>query len=164
MGLCRPTPVVITSGGGDVSGFVSRTISSISAPYTYLAWTLDGNHYELDHWYVDNFSVQLPSFDAQPYVIETEAVHNETFIPRATVLNGCESTATFYVTLTMGNTVYDNTQMVTDLAGYTFPYRKQLKSLTYYGYQNKHELGVFESHKFHKLTDKSKVGCKDVYK
>jgi hypothetical protein len=108
-----------TSGGGDVSGPVSISIDPGTANFTYLAWTLEGNHYYFDYWYVDNVQVNIPALDARPIVIETEAVHNQTFTPRAIVRNNSSQPLTFYVTFTIGNYTYNSTQLVSSLPAYS---------------------------------------------
>jgi len=108
-----------TSGGGDVSGPVSISIDPGTANFTYLAWTLEGNHYSFDYWYVDNVQVNIPALDARPIVIETEAVHNQTFTPRAIVRNNSSQPLTFYVTFTIGNYTYNSTQLVSSLPAYS---------------------------------------------
>ncbi|MGC9362639.1 MAG: hypothetical protein ACP5F3_06910, partial [Candidatus Syntrophosphaera sp.] len=108
-----------SSGGGDLSGPVSITIDPGTADFTYLAWTLEGDHYYFNYWYVDNVQVDIPALDVRPIVIDTEAVHNQTFTPRATVRNYSSQPLTFYVTFTIGNYTYCNTQLVTNLPSYT---------------------------------------------
>jgi hypothetical protein len=53
----------IASGSGDASGDVSVNLTTLS-PTTYIAWVIDGDHYQFDFWYVDNVSVRLiPAID-----------------------------------------------------------------------------------------------------
>ncbi len=111
------TSFTITSGGGDVSGLTSALISGISAPVTYVAWVLDGNHYQFDYWYLDNVSLQVPpDHDVRVVTYDTpvQVVPENTIVtPMATVGNNGINTETFTVTCTIG--AYTDTQTVTDL-------------------------------------------------
>lgn len=109
----------IISGGGDVSGLMSVLITDLNSPTTYIAWTLDGNHYQFDYWYVDDvvFS-QPPNHDVAPvsWDLPGQVVNENTLVtPKATVINNGLNTETFTVTCTIGDT-YTNTQTVSGLA------------------------------------------------
>lgn len=114
------TAWVISSGGGNVSGDVSVLISGISAPITYVAWTMDGNHYQHDYWYVDNVTMQQPMLDevAPVSINMPQVVHPQLITPQATVINNGLNTQTFNVNMTIG--AYSSTQQVVGLtAGQT---------------------------------------------
>jgi len=93
-------------------------ITGLSAPVTYVAWVLDGNHFNVDYWYVDDVSIQVPpahDVAALSYDVATEVVPENTSVtPVATVGNNGINTETFTVTCTIGT--YTNTQTVTGLA------------------------------------------------
>lgn len=46
-----------TSGSGDNSGTVNTTVVNNSGAITYIAWVLEGNHYQFDAWDVDDVMV-----------------------------------------------------------------------------------------------------------
>jgi hypothetical protein len=49
------------SGNGNVTDTVSVVVTpGINQPITYLAWTIIGNHYQFNNWYIDNVSIKLP--------------------------------------------------------------------------------------------------------
>jgi hypothetical protein len=109
----------IISGGGDVSGLKTILISNLNSPITYIAWTLDGNHYQFDYWYIDDVTFSLPpNHDVAPvsWDVPTQVVGENTLvIPKATVINNGLNTESFTVTCTIGDT-YTDTQTVSGLA------------------------------------------------
>lgn len=110
----------VVSGGGNVSGDVSVLVSGISQPMTYVAWTMDGNHYQYDYWYVDNVLLQQPALnEVAPVSINMpQVVHPQLLTPQATVINNGILTQTFDVNMTIG--AYSSTQQVVGLtAGQT---------------------------------------------
>jgi hypothetical protein len=109
----------ITSGGGDVSGYKTVLISGlVDQPTTYVAWVLDGDHYQYDYWYVDDVALSLPpDHDVAPisWDVPFEVVPENTLVtPMATVINNGVTTETFDVTCAIGS--YTSTTTVTDLA------------------------------------------------
>jgi len=57
----------IISGGGDVSGLMSVLLTGLNSPTTYIAWTLNGNHFQFDYWYIDDVTFsQPPNHDVAP--------------------------------------------------------------------------------------------------
>jgi hypothetical protein len=108
----------IISGGGNVSGLMSVLITDLNSPTTYIAWTLDGNHFQFDYWYIDDvvFSVP-PNHDVAPvsWDLPGQVVNENTLVtPKATVINNGVNTETFTVTCTIGDT-YTNIQTVNNL-------------------------------------------------
>lgn len=114
------TPWSIVSGGGDVSGYTNVLISGLAAPTTYVAWVLDGDHFQYDYWYVDDVLLApVPDHDvgvvSWDYPVQV-VVQNTSVIPVATVGNFGLNTETFTVTCTIG--AYSQTQTVTGLASF----------------------------------------------
>lgn len=110
------TGYAITSGGGDVTGNTSVLITGLAAPLTYVAWVLDGNHYQFDYWYVDDVNLTLPlAHDVAVLSIDMpEVVQAVPLTPKATVKNFGVATETFTVQMQIG--AYTSTQTVTGLA------------------------------------------------
>jgi len=112
------SPWTNASGTGDASGTVSVIFTGINQPITYVAWVLDGNHYQFDEWYVDDVQLMVPlnndvgvaSWDVTQQVYPEGAV----VTPKATVANFGLNTQSFTVTCTIGS--YSNTQSVSNLA------------------------------------------------
>jgi hypothetical protein len=97
---------------------MSVLITNLNSPTTYIAWTLDGNHYQCNYWYIDDvvFS-HPPNHDVAPvsWDLPGQVVGENTLVtPMATVINNGVNTETFTVTCTIGDT-YTNTQTVTGL-------------------------------------------------
>jgi hypothetical protein len=112
------SPWSIVSGGGDVSGLMSVLLTGLNSPTTYHAWTLNGNHYQFDFWYIDDVTFsQPPNHDVAPvsWGLPQVVGENTLVTPKATVINNGINTETFTVTCTIGNT-YTNTQTVSGLA------------------------------------------------
>ncbi|PKN77727.1 MAG: hypothetical protein CVU48_10625, partial [Candidatus Cloacimonetes bacterium HGW-Cloacimonetes-1] len=112
------TSYSIIGGGGNVTGNTSVLISGLNSPTTYLAWTLDGDHYQIDYWYVDDVMITEPlAHDVAAVSIDMMEVVNPVLMtPMATVLNNGLNTETFTVTMAIGIAGYTNTQTVTALA------------------------------------------------
>jgi hypothetical protein len=109
----------IISGGGDVTGNQTALITGLTnQPTTYIAWTLDGNHYQFDYWYIDDVAISLPpnhDVTVVSYDVENQVVPENTVVtPIATVGNNGVNTETFAVTCTIGT--YSSTQTVSGLA------------------------------------------------
>ncbi len=96
----------------------NAVISGLSEPVTYVAWALDGNHYQVDYWYVDNVVLQVPpnhDVGVVSWDYPREVVPEGTVVtPVATVGNFGINAESFTVTCTIGT--YTNTQSVTGLA------------------------------------------------
>jgi len=110
----------ITSGGGNVSGYTNVLISGLSAPITYVAWTMDGNHYQYDNWYVDDVLLAAPAaHDVGPvswdYPNQVVAP-NTPVVPLVTVQNFGVNTETFTVTVDIGT--YSETVQVFNLPSF----------------------------------------------
>jgi len=113
------TPWSIISGSGDVTGNQTALITGLSNhPTTYVAWVLDGNHYQFDYWYIDDVNISLPAeHDVMvvSYDVENQVVPENTVVtPMATVGNNGINIETFNVTCTIGT--YSSTQTVSGLA------------------------------------------------
>ncbi|CAO80453.1 choice-of-anchor J domain-containing protein [Candidatus Cloacimonas acidaminovorans] len=113
------TPWSIISGSGDVTGNQTALITGLTNhPTTYVAWVLDGNHYQFDYWYIDDVAISLPpdhDVKVVSYDVENQVVPENTVVtPIATVGNNGLNTETFAVTCTIGT--YSSTQTVTGLA------------------------------------------------
>jgi len=109
----------IISGGGDVTGNQTALITGLTnQPTTYIAWTLDGNHFQFDFWYIDDVAISLPpnhDVTVVSYDVENQVVPENTVVtPIATVGNNGVNTETFAVTCTIGT--YSSTQTVSGLA------------------------------------------------
>ncbi|HOD17817.1 MAG TPA: choice-of-anchor D domain-containing protein [Candidatus Cloacimonadota bacterium] len=112
------SPWTNASGTGDASGTVNVIFTGINQPITYVAWVLDGDHYQFDFWYVDDVQLMVPlnndvgvaSWDVTQQVYPEGAV----VTPKATVTNYGLNTQSFTVTCTIGS--YSNTQSVSNLA------------------------------------------------
>jgi hypothetical protein len=101
---------------GDVSGHVDVTIEGIAEDFTFLAWTVDGDHEGFDYWYLDNIALHITGNDVIPLFTNVpEVIDFETLVPGATIVNDGEFPASFDVTLTFGDIMYSETQSVTGL-------------------------------------------------
>ena len=106
------------SGGGNRGPeTVNTTIANNLGTVTYIAWVVDGDHYEYDNWYVDDVSVTLPlPNDAGTLSIDVPiAVAPGTIAPQATVKNYGTAANTFDVQMTISGG-YTSTKTVTSLA------------------------------------------------
>jgi hypothetical protein len=107
-----------TSGGGNIGPeTVNTSIANNLGTVTYIAWFVDGDHYEYDNWYVDDVSVTLPlPNDVGTLSIDVPiAVAPGTVTPQATVKNYGTSANSFNVQMTITGG-YTSTQTVTNLA------------------------------------------------
>ena len=111
------TDYAIISGSGSIGSYETVTISGLNAPVTYLAWVMDGNHYQFNYWYVDDVYLAVPyNLDAKAVSIEMcQVVEPVAFTPMATVGNNGLQTISFSVTMTIGGTTLP-AQSVTALA------------------------------------------------
>jgi len=52
-----------SSGGNIAASTIYVDLPNTGTSSTYVAWVVDGNHYQIDFWYVDDVVVQdgLPS-------------------------------------------------------------------------------------------------------
>lgn len=111
------SPWSLASGAGDASGNQTLLITDICSPITYLAWSLQGNHYLFESWYIDDVDISIPP--AHEVGIQSLnlpfVVNPAVFTPQATVINNGLSTETFTVRLTIGSQ-YSNVQTVSALA------------------------------------------------
>ncbi|HOY85561.1 MAG TPA: choice-of-anchor J domain-containing protein [Candidatus Syntrophosphaera sp.] len=108
----------LASGGGDDLGLRTALVLGINQPITYVAWVVDGDHYQFDYWYVDDVVLDLlPTHDVAPISIftpESEVVDALTpLTPSVQVANLGANAETFTVTATWDT--YTNTQTVTNL-------------------------------------------------
>ncbi|MCK9336042.1 MAG: hypothetical protein M0Q99_12115, partial [Candidatus Cloacimonetes bacterium] len=108
----------VVSGGGNVSGYFSALVPNAgNEPLTYVAWTLDGDHFQYDNWYVDDVAISMPpdhDVAVVSYDTITEVVPENTIVtPMATVGNNGVNIETFDVTCTIGT--YTSTVTVTGL-------------------------------------------------
>lgn len=110
------SPWSVIGGGGDVSGNTTVLIPGISSATTYVAWVMDGNHYQYDYWYVDDVTLSAPlDHDVSALSIDMyEVVPAVAMTPTATVGNNGLNTETFDVTMTIGT--YTSTKQVVALA------------------------------------------------
>ena len=93
-----------SSGTGDRGPeTVNTTISNNVGSTTYIAWVLDGDHYQFDYWYVDDIAVTVPlPNDVGTSVINLAANQVPgSVVPQATVKNFGTSTNSFNVTMTL---------------------------------------------------------------
>lgn len=107
----------LASGGGDDLGQRTALVLGINQPITYVAWVMDGNHFQFDNWYVDDVVLDLmPEHDVAPISISgvMEVADAATPIyPTAQVANLGVNVETFTVTATWDT--YTDQQTVTDL-------------------------------------------------
>jgi len=64
----QETDFLIMGGLGSVSGEESITISFLEADVTYIAWSLEGNHYNFNGWYVDDVGFDAEVLPAGPSI------------------------------------------------------------------------------------------------
>jgi hypothetical protein len=108
----------LASGNGDASGTVTALIHGISAPYTYVAWTLEGDHFMMNGWYVDDVlfgnalghDVAVVSIGNVPEVASPDAV-----FASAVIANYGTNAESFEVFMRSGARFTD-TQAVSNLA------------------------------------------------
>jgi hypothetical protein len=103
------------TGGGDLGPeTLSVPITANTGSNVYIAWVIDGDHYQIDYWYVDDVYVYVPlAHDAALISIDMTDVYNVGIItPMATVLNNGLNPETFNVQMTITGG-YSSTQSVT---------------------------------------------------
>ena len=106
------------SGGGNIGPeTVNTTIGSNVGTTTYIAWTLDGDHYQYDYWYVDDVVVSEPlPNDVGTFSIDVDAnIVPGSIAPQATVKNFGLNTNSFNVQMNITGG-YTSTKTVTNLA------------------------------------------------
>jgi hypothetical protein len=58
------TPWTFASGNGDASGNVNISVTTNLGGTTYLAFVLDGDHYQFDYWFIDDLNIAVqPAVD-----------------------------------------------------------------------------------------------------
>jgi hypothetical protein len=91
--------------GSNIAAELTEMDIPVSGSVIEFAWTVEGNHYDFDYWYIDEVCVSVPllhdvqtlSIDDVPGIIPT----GTTLTPKATVKNsGTTSPETFNVTMT----------------------------------------------------------------
>ncbi|MDP3113543.1 MAG: hypothetical protein Q8M98_02080 [Candidatus Cloacimonadaceae bacterium] len=98
------TPWSYASGAGNHLGTITAQVGGLTQPVTYLGWTMDGDHYQYDYWYVDDVRLFIPlNWDVAPTAINMpQVVHVEARIPQATVINNGVNAASFNVRMQIG--------------------------------------------------------------
>ncbi|QKJ97633.1 MAG: T9SS type A sorting domain-containing protein [Ignavibacteriota bacterium] len=106
------------SGGGNVGPeTVNTTISNNLGSITYIAWVLDGDHFQYDYYYIDDVAVTIPlPNDVGTFSIDVASnLVPGSVTPQATVKNFGTSTNTFNVQMNITGG-YTSTKTVTSLA------------------------------------------------
>ena len=106
------------SGGGDIGPeTVNTTIGSNVGSITYVAWVIDGNHFQYDYWYVDDVSIinPLPNDVGTVSIDIPSGIGPGSYTPKATVKNYGTNPNTFTVNMTITGG-YNSTKTVTNLA------------------------------------------------
>jgi hypothetical protein len=106
------------SGGGSIGPVtVNTTVGSNVGSITYVAWVIDGNHYQYNYWYVDDVSISIPlPNDVGTVSIDIPSgIGPGSFTPKATVKNYGTNPNTFTVNMTITGG-YNSTKTVTNLA------------------------------------------------
>ena len=106
------------SGNGNAGPVtVNTTIANNLGGLTYIAWVLDGDHYNYDAWYIDDVAVTLPlANDVGTNSIDVATnLMPGTIAPQATVKNFGSLSNTFSVQMTITGG-YTSTRTVTALA------------------------------------------------
>ncbi|MBP9084381.1 MAG: hypothetical protein KBH11_14980, partial [Bacteroidia bacterium] len=106
------------SGSGDAGPeLVYTNIANNVGGTTYIAWVLDGDHYQFDFWILDDVSIyQLLTNDVGTISVDIEpTLPTGSFAPQATVQNFGSNTNTFNVQMTITGG-YSSTKTVTSLA------------------------------------------------
>jgi hypothetical protein len=65
-----------TSGSGNNSGTVNTTVVNNIGSVTYIAWVLEGNHYQFDAWDVDDVVVTVAATKALNLTVYPEGLYN----------------------------------------------------------------------------------------
>jgi hypothetical protein len=106
------------SGNGDAGPeLVYTNIANNVGSTTYIAWVLDGDHYQFDFWVLDDVSIyQLLTNDVGTISVDIEpTLPTGSFAPQARVQNFGSVTNTFNVQMTITGG-YSSTKTVTNLA------------------------------------------------
>ena len=105
------------SGGGNIGPeTIFTTIQNNLGSTTYVAWVIDGDHFELDNWYIDDVLISPPlANDAGTVSIDFDYVNPGNYIPKATVKNFGTSTNSFNVQMTISGG-YSSIKAVNSLA------------------------------------------------
>lgn len=108
----------LASGGGN-AGPETLTIPITVSGNVIIQWYMNGNHFQLDNWYVDDVCLVVPlAHDVSVSSIDMGDYYEPgTVVPKATVYNNGSNTESFNVTMTIG--AYTSTKPVTALAPYT---------------------------------------------
>ena len=50
-------PFILTGGAGDVGPLTASINLTLGAGVNYIAWVVDGNHYQINYWYIDDVTI-----------------------------------------------------------------------------------------------------------
>ncbi len=107
------------SGSGSFTASERIVVSGLSAPVTYLAWMMDGNHYQFNYWYVDDVKLsELFAHDVAVTGFVSPAgviINSGSAVVEVMVENLGTNPESFQLKLNDG--VYDHTQPVSLDAG-----------------------------------------------
>lgn len=106
-----------SGSSNDGPGTVTTTVLNNLGSVTYIAFVLDGDHYQLDYWYQDDISIsEIPAKDVGTFSVDMN-INNipGTVSPKATVKNYGSVAQTFPVQMTITGG-YTSTKTVTSLA------------------------------------------------
>jgi hypothetical protein len=114
------TGYAFASGGGNV-GPATQTVAITLSGNVIIQWYIDGDHYQIDYWYVDDVCVYAPlAHDAETVSIDMPPlIQPGSIAPLATVGNKGTNTETFNVTMTITPGTYTSTKQVQNLAPLT---------------------------------------------
>ena len=94
----------------------STTIANNVGTTTYIAWVLDGDHFQYDEWYMDDVTITEPlANDAGTVSIDVADLTPGSVAPQATVKNFGTATNTFNVQMNITGG-YTSNKTVTSLA------------------------------------------------
>lgn len=54
-------PFILTGGAGDVGPLTATVNLTLGTGVNYIAWVVDGNHYQINYWYIDDVTVTSPT-------------------------------------------------------------------------------------------------------
>ena len=111
-------PFSFTSGNGNVGPEMVHTTINISGNTNYIAWVLDGDHWQFDYWIIDDIQVsqQLANDVGTTSIILGSPLPTGAVTPKATVLNYGSLSNTFNVQMTITGG-YTSTKSVTLASG-----------------------------------------------
>ncbi len=114
------TGYTIVSGGGNI-GPETVTVPITLSGNVIIQWYMNGNHFQLDHWWVDDVCVVVPlAHDVETVSIDMAGIIQPGSIaPLATIGNNGTNTETFNVTMTITPGTYTSTKQVQNLAPLT---------------------------------------------